>query len=615
MKLKEISYIHAEAYASGELKHGTLALIVEGVPVIALATQKSVYEKTLSNIKEVKEIAKVIDTEVFVQGALCASFSGHCYMSSFIGGNSGNRGYCKQPCRQKYLISDKPDGGEYPISLSDLSLINDLKELEDAGVKSIKIEGRMRSPEYVAATVKSYRAAIDGKEYSSDAMEKTFNRGNYTKGYIFGQDCGIISDKTQSHVGKRVGTILSVHGGEIFLTKKVIFNENDAFKILRDGKEVGNAIVKRGKIQFSGEAKKGDALNITKDTFLVEELLSAESKKVKVEIFAKFVEGERAELSSQGVTVYSDEVLETAKSSPVTIDMIAETLQKTDVYPFEPVLAEAVVGNAFILKSSLNKMRANLFERLFYKNVKHFKNQYNSSDFKMFYNKLSYRNIYFGKEPPKEISSSDAFVFFPENYDDIDLERISSLKSMCKDVFLFVPAFLPESDSEHIEKLLKNFDGVYADGISGLALSDKLGKKVIVGAGLNVFNKADISYLQNRGIFDIVYSVEASERQLEEVEGAVYAYSSGGIRVMELIFCLFGKKCSGCSRGNVSKIKDCTGHDFYLYRYKLSGNCRFEIYNGSALKTPLRNNNFINLAFNEDNVGKTTVGNYKRGIK
>ena len=107
-----------------------------------------------TELKEIKSIAEKIDTEIFVHGALCSSFSGHCYMSSFIGGNSGNRGLCKQPCRKKYKIETKSGGGEYSFSLADLKLDDKISEIEKLGVKSVKIEWRMISHYYVESAVR-----------------------------------------------------------------------------------------------------------------------------------------------------------------------------------------------------------------------------------------------------------------------------------------------------------------------------------------------------------------------------------------------------------------------------------------------------------------------------
>ena len=138
------------------------------------------------------EIQKVIDagieTEIFVHGALCVCQSGMCLMSSVIGGRSGNRGLCAQPCRLPYNMDENKN--KYPLSLKDLSLGTKIEDLVPMGVTSLKIEGRMKSPEYVYGTTKMWRSLIDGgKNATKEQMrelESIFSRGGYTDKYFTG---------------------------------------------------------------------------------------------------------------------------------------------------------------------------------------------------------------------------------------------------------------------------------------------------------------------------------------------------------------------------------------------------------------------------------------------
>ena len=131
-----------------------------------------------------------IETEVFVHGALCMCWSGQCYMSSVIGGRSGNRGMCAQPCRLPYGWGDDLVEN-YPLSLKDLSLAGHLKELEEMGVACAKIEGRMKRPEYVYIVTRTYASALrDGREPSPAELrrlEQAFSRQGFTDGYFTGQ--------------------------------------------------------------------------------------------------------------------------------------------------------------------------------------------------------------------------------------------------------------------------------------------------------------------------------------------------------------------------------------------------------------------------------------------
>ena len=139
-------------------------------------------ELGLGAIKEIKA-QTLLEVEVFVHGALCICYSGQCLMSSLIGGRSGNRGQCAQPCRQAYKIQNLELPGDYVLSPKDLSLITYLEDLRKVGVASIKIEGRLKSPDYVGVVVRTYRAALDKQEYTAKDLEKVFNRG-FTTAYL-----------------------------------------------------------------------------------------------------------------------------------------------------------------------------------------------------------------------------------------------------------------------------------------------------------------------------------------------------------------------------------------------------------------------------------------------
>ncbi len=146
-------------------------------------------ELSLDRIRELKRTSPV-EIECFGHGALCTAMSGACLFSSLAGGRSGNRGECAQPCRKPYAVEDGGQG--YPLSLVDLCMLFHVDELKDAGVTSLKLEGRMKRPEYVAAMTRAYRMAIDGapeSELSKELalMRRIFDRGVDT-GYFYGAD-------------------------------------------------------------------------------------------------------------------------------------------------------------------------------------------------------------------------------------------------------------------------------------------------------------------------------------------------------------------------------------------------------------------------------------------
>lgn len=124
-----------------------------------------------------------LELECFVHGALCMSVSGQCYLSSMIGGRSGNRGRCAQPCRLPFSAGDRT----HALSLKDLSLVDRIRELAAAGVCSFKIEGRMKRPEYVAAAVTACRRALRGEPPDLETLEAVFSRNGFTQGYFEGE--------------------------------------------------------------------------------------------------------------------------------------------------------------------------------------------------------------------------------------------------------------------------------------------------------------------------------------------------------------------------------------------------------------------------------------------
>ncbi|MBR3059980.1 MAG: U32 family peptidase, partial [Oscillospiraceae bacterium] len=136
-------------------------------------------------LKEVEYVCSHITAraEAFVHGAHCMSVSGMCYLSAMLGGRSGNRGLCAQPCRLDWLC-----GGEgYALSLKDMSLLPRVREMEEAGVGIFKIEGRMKRPEYVAAAVTACRKAMDGEPYDAEQLRAVFSRSGFTDGYLTGK--------------------------------------------------------------------------------------------------------------------------------------------------------------------------------------------------------------------------------------------------------------------------------------------------------------------------------------------------------------------------------------------------------------------------------------------
>lgn len=544
-----------------------------------------------TQINEIKAIAKLTETEVFVHGALCSSFSGHCYISSFVGGNSGNRGLCKQPCRRAYTLESSENKGKYAISLSDLCLIDKLKDLKEAGVKSVKIEGRMRTPEYVASVVKAYRKAIDEGVSDTTEIKKTFNRGDFTSGYPFGAAADIISDKIQNHKGLKVGLVGKLSQNDrITVETDGTFDAGSGFKIIRNGYEVGNAVaLSRGKVlAYKGNVKIGDQVNITKDVGLATELLE-KTKKVPVEILVNATEGDYLTAVCGEYVVKSDRILEKAKTHPITEEELSLNFSKTDKYPFLPNVKAIVVGEPFIVKSALNNLRAALYEKLFYGNSKTRTVDIESLEIPKSRYELSDNYNLLISDDLSDKKRGYTFVYFPNNYDVIEKKKHSA--------YLFVPSFLTDGDIVKIKELSEYFDGFYADGLSGVAIAESLSKPFITGLGLNVFNKFDESALLAEGAKAIAVSKELSLQEISDFGADRVVFTNGNIMLAELLYCPYGRNCKNCNRKNINELTDELGHKFSVRRYKINGRCRFEIYNGTVLNvsTDIYGGKLINL--------------------
>lgn len=205
-----------------------------------LGFQRIVLPRELS-FEEIKEIRENTDMEleIFVSGSLCISFSGNCYMSSFIGGRSGNRGMCAQPCRKEY----KTSCGEKSYFLSpkdQLYGFDEIKKLQEIGVESIKVEGRMKDVSYVYETVSYFRSLINGID-KEENTHKLFNRG-YSKGYFYNNDKTIMNRDYSYNMGEKIGEVL---GKNIRLDEDIVSGDGVTF-VSKDYKNLGGTYI--GKI-------------------------------------------------------------------------------------------------------------------------------------------------------------------------------------------------------------------------------------------------------------------------------------------------------------------------------------------------------------------------------
>lgn len=210
-------------------------------------------EMTFEEIKKIRENTS-IELEIFVSGALCICYSGNCYMSSFIGSRSGNRGMCAQPCRKKYENSS----GEkrYLLSPKDQLLgFEEIKKLKEIGIESIKIEGRMKDPNYVFETVSYYRDLIDGIK-AQERSSELFNRG-YSKGYFYGNDNYIMNKDYSYNLGKNLGLL---SGKELKLKSRVVLGDGIIY-LSKDFEKLGGGYINKIELKNGDMSRKSAEAN------------------------------------------------------------------------------------------------------------------------------------------------------------------------------------------------------------------------------------------------------------------------------------------------------------------------------------------------------------------
>ena len=529
-------------------------------------------------LSDMAAISEVIETEVFVQGALCSAFSGQCYLSSFAGNNSGNRGRCKQPCRKKYRIDRAGFEDEaYALSTSDLMLGRRIKELCAAGVTSLKIEGRMRREEYVGAAVKYYRAVLDG-EPSGKAYEmlvRAYNRGDYTEGLAFGRK-NFLSRAVQGHIGERIGSVTLRHGSPVCVTDYRA-SGGDGFKILRAGKEVGGARFRGetadGFALSGGPFCEGDEVRLTTSSANTAALAPVKRRKIAVNLTFRAGKPPRAE--AEGFVLEGDTPLDAAQRAPLDAAALTECFRKTDGLPFEVSLS-CDAGDAFLPKARLNAFRRDFFAGL----CGHL---------------LPARAPLPAREQPlpaivprqgkmtaeiceKPHMGCDIFIYKPNDY-----SRLARPPRPC--VYLYLPPFFTAADEACIADGLKNFDGIYAEGYYGIALAEKYGLPLFAGTGFNLTNAVAVDGVkESAAYFALSKEISASEQDALAAEGA-FALYGGGIKVMDLVHCPFGWTCARCDRRTFYRMTDEDGRVFPLHRYRVSDVvCRFEVYNCAALE-------------------------------
>lgn len=340
-----------------------------------------------------------MDIEVFAYGAICISYSGQCQFSVVTKQRSANRGMCAQCCRMKYYKEDgsKFEEGEYILSPKDLNVIDQLPKLLAAGVSSLKIEGRMKRPEYVWLITKTFREAIDAY-YRNEAYRVTkkrqeelklmFNRG-FSEGHLFHD--GVTERMNQyrpNHQGVVIGEVLDFYKGKVKVKLSKPLYQHDGLRILSEPEDIGLTAVKiydqknllvnsanPGQIVTleckEGRPKRGQKLHKTTDTRLLDEVqhhIKEFRRLVDITVSYEARIGQPLKLTvSDGEHIVMQESsmnLEQAKNAPLTKEKIEAALAKTGSFAYRIVNFTGKIDNVFLPVSVINETRRLALEKL-----------------------------------------------------------------------------------------------------------------------------------------------------------------------------------------------------------------------------------------------------------
>lgn len=357
-----------------------------------LNVKRVVFARELS-LATIDSYKTSMEKEIFIHGALCVSYSGECLFSSVLLGRSGNRGECAQVCRLPYKLLENDEfvktDSKYLLSTKELKTVSKFKEIMDSSVKSLKIEGRMKSPEYVACVTRLYRNLIDyyyGKddlrisEYEED-LKVIFNR-QYTYGYLFNAtNDEIINIHTSNHVGVHLGKVFKVTSKYIYIKLDSQLNQGDGIRIneTNDGMIVNflydeslkltsvckNTAVIDNKIK----ASVGDSVNKTSDITVINKYRELPVRKVDIDVTFTH-SGNHATLEiTDGINVVKKEadIVFPSKNISIKKEDIIKQLSKLGNTPFK--IANISIGefeSKFINIKDLNAIRRNAIEELIF---------------------------------------------------------------------------------------------------------------------------------------------------------------------------------------------------------------------------------------------------------
>ena len=625
VKLIRENYKDFEIHASTQLTihngEGALYFKEKGFTRIVLSRELS--------IEEIEYISKTlnIETEIFIHGALCICYSGKCLMSSMIGGRSGNRGRCAQPCRMEYTLKSTNGYSKkaYLLSPKDMCTIDNIKDIINSNAYSLKIEGRMKRPEYVAGVVKNYREAID-KEFNNTKYNATegkntllqlFNREGFSNAFLkgnLGRD--MMSYSFPKNTGIEIGKILN--DGTIEISENIALGDgirvgiNGGFtlsKILKNENPVKEAFKGDRVKLFPKDYKKGDVLYRTSSKILfdtLEETIKPYYKKIEISANIKFKPTEKIKLSTyyngQHYEVSGD-IVERAEKKPLEMERIIDNLKKSGEYPYKiSNITFDEFEEGFIKVSSLNNLRKDLFNEILKREVSKYRRRRNNNGeinnevlkpldnidviytctTKDQYKTLIYNNI-----------DNIAVDLFNKSKNNITLKDI---EDNCKaNIYLKLPEIIKGEFNEIvsiIDKAKNIIKGLITSNV-GIIRKYKDSLKIIGDYKLNIFNSEALAFYR-RDIGAVTLSQELNRGEIKEIlknnsTGGIAYVIYGKTELMVSEYCPIGSTIGGrCKDKNCSA--PCLKEDFTLidkynegFRVMTDKYCRSHILNSSPL--------------------------------
>lgn len=580
-------------------------------------------ELSLDEIRAIKDKVN-IEIETFVHGAMCYSYSGRCLMSSYAGGRSGNRGRCAQPCRKKYRLGDE---SAYMLSLKDMCMLQDIDKLMDAGIDSFKIEGRMKKPEYVAATTYAYKEIRDAylsgckdlKKIASryeDMLRDVYNRGGFYSGYYFtAHGRQMLADIRPNHTGVKIGKVSSI---EKPFVKVKLCNDVNAADVLeiRGRKGVveltcGEAAAAHSTIFLKGKNFQsfsiGDQIYRTRNSKLLNDIqkeIIDSDRKIAVKAFLTARIGERIKLSvstydtastkTVNVCVYGPECM-AASNKPVTQEQLIEKIKKTGGTSFEVSEIEADVEDGlFVQIGAINGLRRQALDELGrsladrhkrdIKSVICCEDNYDESGFKN-QSDMSGFSISVCQEDHVNIVKNYKWVSRVILDYNIRQYRQTMLNKNTS-VFIALPEIFRQKNLvEYADMLsdISDFDGVMIRNIDELGYLIEIGYKgdVVADAGLYVYNDHAAAFYKNQ-IHNIsfVSSAELTYNEIKNLSTNTLLKIYGYQKVMVSANCISGNYCGGCAQksSQMMNLTDDMGNVFYVRNY--CGECYNIMYNG-----------------------------------